>query len=143
MDSDPRCPALSVLVLNHNYARFLPECLDSILSQSFDDYEVIVIDDASTDDSADVLELYERHSHVRIIRHELNRGFTASLVEGTEELSRGDFLTVISADDFALDSNAFALWVRRLHERQCLAACFGVHTLRVGLVVPRAVRHPL
>ena len=137
-----RQPALSVLVLNYNYARFLPACLDSVLSQSFDDYEIIVIDDASTDDSAAVLREYDGEPRVRVVCHDLNRGFTASLVEGTEEFSRGEFLTVISADDFALDNEAFELQVALLREDPGLAACFSAHG-KIGPGTGRTVRRPL
>ena len=135
-------PALSVLVLNYNHGRFLAECIDSVLSQSFAGYEVIVIDDASTDDSAAVLRAYEGDSRVRIVRHGANRGFTASLIEGTEELSRGEFLTVISADDFALDDDAFALQVARLRDDPTLAACISAYT-KVGPGPDRSIRRPL
>ncbi|MBI5949475.1 MAG: glycosyltransferase family 2 protein [Chloroflexi bacterium] len=135
-------PALSVLVLNHNYGRFLGECLDSILAQSFGDYEVIVLDDASSDDSAAVLGAYERDPRVRTVRHDVNRGFTASLVEGTEALSQGEFLAVISADDFAIDHDAFALQVARLREDATLAACICAYT-KVGPGHERSVRSPL
>ena len=48
-------PTLSVLLPNYNHAEYLPKCLDEILSQSFTDFELIIIDDASTDDSVDVI----------------------------------------------------------------------------------------
>lgn len=135
-------PALSILVLNYDYARFLSGCLDSILSQSFDDFELIVIDDASSDDSATVLRAYEREPRVRVIRHERNRGFTASLVEGTEEASRGEFLMVISADDFALDRDAVALQMARLREAPGAVACICAYS-KVGPGAARVVRRPL
>lgn len=136
---ESRAPALSVLVLNYCYARFLPACLDSILSQSFDDYEVIVIDDASTDDSSEVLRSYECDPRVRLVRHAQNQGFTASLVEGTEELSRGEFRMVVSADDLALDRDAFARQVARLREEPALVACFSSY-IKVGPSAQRSVR---
>lgn len=136
-----RSPALTVLVLNYNYARFLRACLDSILSQSFADYEVIVIDDASTDDSETVLKAYEGESRIRTIHHDLNRGFTESLFEGTEE-SLGEFLTVISADDLVLDRDAFGVQVARLREDLRLAACFSAHC-KLGPGAERALRRPL
>lgn len=119
-------PTLSVLVLNYNYGRFLKECLASILEQSFRDFEIIVLDDASTDDSlsriADCLE----DSRVRTCSHLENRGFTASLVEGTEELSRGEFLMVISADDLVLEPDAFAIQIALLRrDTDCVAAISG------------------
>jgi len=101
-------PLLSVTVLNYNYGRFLDECLRSILSQTFRDFELIVIDDCSSDDSLDVVRPYLADSRVKLVAHETNQGFRASLIEGTELHSRGDYCTVISADDFVLRPDAFA-----------------------------------
>ena len=99
-------PLLSVTVLNYNYGHFLPNCLDSILSQSFKDFEVILINDTSTDNSIEVIQPYLADPRVRLIDHEENKGFVASLIEGTE-LSRGKYITVISADDWIVDMAAF------------------------------------
>jgi glycosyltransferase involved in cell wall biosynthesis len=100
-------PTLSVTVLNYNYGQFLPACLDSILGQTYRDFELIIIDDCSTDDSLKVLKPYAADSRVRIVAHEENAGFHRSLIEGTEALSRGRFLSVISADDLVRRPEAF------------------------------------
>jgi glycosyltransferase involved in cell wall biosynthesis len=115
-------PTLSVAVLNYNYARFLPQCLESILGQTFEAFEVIVIDDASHDDSRAVLARYD-DPRLRIIRHEQNAGFTASLIEASD-CSRGEFLMVISADDFALDAHAFERQLALLAEPD-VGFCFN------------------
>ncbi len=119
-------PTLSVVVLNYNYGRFLAECLASILAQSFHDYELILIDDASTDDSLNVAARFSADRRLRVCPHQANRGFVASLIEGTESLSSGEFLMVISADDLVLESDAFAVQVAALRENtRCVAAISG------------------
>src|SRR3954463_5362111 len=100
-------PALSVTVLNYNYAHYLPRCLDSILAQTFTDFEIVLIDDCSNDDSLEVIQPYLADPRVRFFPHAQNAGFAKSLIEGTEEHSRGEFLTVVSADDVILETNAF------------------------------------
>lgn len=100
-------PKLSVTVLNYNYGHFLPNCLESILGQSFRDFEVILINDKSTDNSLDVIKPYLIDPRVRLIDHQQNKGFSGSLLEGVE-LSRGTYISVISADDWVVDSDAFA-----------------------------------
>lgn len=107
MPSSEQTPRLSVTVLNYNYARYLPACLDSILGQTYRDFELIVIDDRSSDDSLEVMHRYATDPRVRIVAHEQNLGFAGGLIEGTEEHSRGEFLTVISADDLVLQIDAF------------------------------------
>jgi len=99
-------PVLSVTVLNHNYGRFLSDCLESILNQTMTDFEIIVIDDCSTDNSREVIAEYCHDRRFRTVFHADNRGFLKSLREGCA-LSRGKYLTVISADDYARDVRAF------------------------------------
>src|SRR5690349_16463170 len=117
-------PTLSVTVLNYNYGRYLRQCLDSILSQSFTEFEVIVIDDCSDDDSLEILEEYLCDERVRVVAHRQNLGYTSSLVEGTEVLSRGEFVSVISADDMALNPHAFELQIGLLHQDSSVTFCF-------------------
>ena len=119
-------PTLSVTVLNYNYARFLPECLDSILAQSFKDFELIVIDDRSSDNSLKVLEAYRgRDPRVRVVSHEKNKGYVASLIEGTEAHSRGRYLAVISADDLVCDPDAFRRQIALMETNPNAAFCFS------------------
>jgi hypothetical protein len=125
--TSPQAPLLSVAVLNYNYARYLPQCLDSILGQSFRDFEVIAIDDCSTDESIEVIQPYLADPRLRLIRHEQNRGFAASLIEGTEEHPRGELRMVISADDLVRDEHAFERQVGMLTSAPegmfCFSAC--------------------
>jgi UDP-2-acetamido-3-amino-2,3-dideoxy-glucuronate N-acetyltransferase len=90
-------PRVTVHVPCYNYARFLPEALDSLLAQSFADWEAVVIDDASDDDTAAVLSRY-RDPRIRIVRHPVNRGHIATYNEGIS-LAAGEFFVILSADD--------------------------------------------
>ncbi len=118
-----RAPLLSVTVLNYNYAKYLPTCLDSILHQSFRDFELIIINDCSTDNSLEVIQPYLADPRVRLINHAQNKGFVASLIEGSE-LSRGKYITVISADDYCISSLAFARLVGLLETDDSVAFAY-------------------
>src|SRR3954452_11728872 len=100
-------PTLSVTVLNYNYGAYLPACLDSILGQTFRDFELIVIDDCSTDNSVEVIQPYLADPRVRLVAHQKNVGYCGSLIEGTETQSTGEYVTVISADDLVRRPDAF------------------------------------
>lgn len=117
-------PKLSVTVLNYNYGRFLPTCLDSILAQTFEDFEVVVIDDCSSDASLEAVKPYLSDSRVRLIKHSENMGATYSLIEGTEVHSRGEFITVMSADDIVLSPDAFSRQIALLRAREGISLCF-------------------
>lgn len=73
--------AVSVLLPNYNAGAFLRPAIDSILGQTFRDLELIVIDDASTDGSAEIVGTYS-DPRLRFIRHDTNRGLPATLNEG-------------------------------------------------------------
>lgn len=118
-------PKLSVTVLNYNYGRYLARVMDSILSQTMEDFEVIVIDDCSQDGSAEIARRYLTDPRVRFVHHEQNAGYVASLIEGTEALSRGTFATVISADDVVVSPRAFELQVAALEEHPSAAFSFS------------------
>lgn len=92
-------PRLTVVVPNYNHARFLPRCLDALLGQSVRPFEILVIDDASTDESPEVLDRYARaHPIVRVERNEQNRGVVYGLNRGLE-LARGEYVCFPAADD--------------------------------------------
>lgn len=118
-------PILSVTVLNYNYGRYLRECLESILKQSFQDFELIIIDDCSSDDSLSVALPFCSDPRVRLIAHRVNQGFCKSLIEGMEQLSRGKYIMVISADDLVLDRDAFRLQVGLLDQSNDISFCFS------------------
>lgn len=105
-EASQHVPLLSVTVLNYNYGHYLPQCLDSILRQTWTDFELILINDCSTDNSLEVIQPYLADPRVHLVNHEQNKGYIASLIEGSET-SRGKYITVISADDFCVSDKAF------------------------------------
>lgn len=91
-------PLVSVIVSNYNYARYLPQALNSVLAQSYSNIEIIVVDDGSTDDSENVLRSYE--NHIRWIRQK-NQGVSAARNRGVKE-TRGELIAFLDADDIWL-----------------------------------------
>lgn len=90
---------LSVVIPNYNHAKCLPEALNAILSQSFRPFEIIIIDDCSTDNSVEVIESFMRHdSIIRLYRNEKNMGVNYSLNRGMG-LSVGEYVVFPAADD--------------------------------------------
>lgn len=92
----PMSPRVSVVVPCFNYGRFVAEAVASILAQSFRDFEVIVVDDGSTDDTPDVLRRIT-DPRVRVLR-QANQGCAAARNAG-RALARGEFLAFLDADD--------------------------------------------
>ena len=93
-------PEVSVIIPVYNCAAYLPECLDSVIAQTESSWEIICVDDGSTDDSVSVLHEYERRlgSKLRIIEQE-NAGCACARNRAIP-LARGSYLMFLDADDF-------------------------------------------
>lgn len=116
-------PAVSVVIPTYNRADLLGRALDSVLGQTFADYEVLVIDDGSTDGTAAAAARYaERDRRVQYLRQPENRGVSAARNRGLCE-ARGEFVAFLDSDDE---------WMPDKLERQL--AVMAAASDRVGLV---------
>ena len=98
-------PALTVIVPFYNVESYLAECLDSIISQSFEDFEVLLVDDGSPDGSRRIAEDYAAQDpRLRLVVQE-NKGLGAARNHGVRE-ARGHYLTFVDSDD-VIPPNAF------------------------------------
>ena len=96
------CPTVSVLMPVYNAAPYLAEAIESILSQTFGDFEFLIIDDGSADDTAQIAESYaQRDQRIRLVRHAENQGQTARLNQGLA-LARGRYIARMDGDDISL-----------------------------------------
>ena len=93
---------LSVVMPNFNHAKWLPRSVNALLAQSEPAAEIIIVDDASTDDSVPVIkELVRQHPSIRLIRHDTNLGAAAAMNTGFAA-AKGEFVLFSAADDFTL-----------------------------------------
>src|SRR2546423_6687976 len=93
-------PRVSVLMPVYDVAKYLREAIDSILGQTFTDFEFIIIDDASTDRSAEIINSYN-DPRIRFIQNEKNVGLIATLNRGLD-LAYGEYLARMDQDDVSL-----------------------------------------
>jgi glycosyltransferase involved in cell wall biosynthesis len=94
-------PIISVVLPVYNGAEFISEAVDSILAQTFRNFELIIIDDGSKDTTLEILKRYESYDNrIRLISRK-NKGLVISLNEGIE-LARGDWIARMDADDISL-----------------------------------------
>lgn len=94
-----KAPTVSVIVPNYNHARYLQQRLDSILAQSFRDVEILVLDDASTDGSRDVIERYRHRADVRVIVSAHNSGSPFRQWLKGLDATTGEFVWIAESDD--------------------------------------------
>lgn len=100
-DGQPfRNPLVSVIVASYNYAAYIGQTLDSILNQTYPNFEVIVVDDGSTDGSIAVIERYLADKRVHLYTHPggVNKGLCATVKLGVEK-SQGEYVAFCESDD--------------------------------------------
>lgn len=100
---------ISIVIPAYNKADYLQACLESCLQQTFDDYEVVVINDGSTDHTAEVCDsMAQTHRKLKVI-HTVNGGVTAARRIGVEH-AQGDYITFVDADDQLLPRSLQTLY---------------------------------
>ncbi len=120
-------PLVSVLLPVYNAERYLAEAVESILRQSFSDFELLVIDDGSRDRSGQILQSFaQRDPRIRLLRRE-NRGLIATLNEMLT-LAQGEFLARMDADDLATPDR-LALQVQFLQQHPQIVCVGGAFDL--------------
>src|SRR5579871_1119149 len=92
-------PLVSILIINWNYARYLPQSIRSVLAQDYPSIECIIVDNGSTDDSVAVIEReITGHAQCRLIRFDENLGQLGAFFAVFAQC-KGDFFTLLDADD--------------------------------------------
>lgn len=95
-------PLVSVIVPNYNHAKYLHQRIDSILNQSFQDFELILLDDCSTDNSREILSSYAIDPHVsHLVFNESNSGSPFAQWEKGIALAQGEWIWIAESDDWA------------------------------------------
>lgn len=94
----------SVIIITYNYGRYLKRAIESILNQTFKDFELIIVDDGSTDNTKEILKKYEGNEKIKIVTHTENKGLVASCIEAINA-SKGEYIIRLDADDY-FDENA-------------------------------------
>ncbi|MCI8466444.1 MAG: glycosyltransferase [Lachnospiraceae bacterium] len=103
---------ISVIIPVYNVEMYLEECLNSILKQDFEDYEIICVNDASTDSSENILLNYrEKYEKIKIITHEKNKGLSAARNTGVLN-AIGKYILFIDSDDLIVENTFTELYDR-------------------------------
>ena len=95
-----RMPKVSVIVPCYNVEKYVARCLDSLISQTLQDIEIICIDDKSTDGTLDIVKQYvARDRRVRLIAHDVNMGVAVARNDGMN-IARGEYIGFVDPDDY-------------------------------------------
>ena len=116
-------PLISVVVPIYNVEKFLPRCLDSILTQTYENLEIILVDDCSTDDSAKIIQQYaDQDERIKWIRHEKNCGLFQARISGVD-IASGKYIAFVDSDDY-LSMDWFRILIKKA-ERDCADIVVG------------------
>ena len=118
MKKEKTIPKVNVIITTYNNAHTLPYCLESALTQTFQDYKILVVDNGSTDNTTEVVSKYS----VGYFRQE-NKGLTAGLNKGIE-LTQGQYIAFLDSDDI-LVANALEKRVEVLDKHPEVGFCYG------------------
>jgi glycosyltransferase involved in cell wall biosynthesis len=98
-------PKISIITASYNYAHIIKKAINSVISQTYNNWELIIIDDGSTDNSLEVINEYTKNPKVKLYQHEggVNKGLKETVLLGLKH-STGDYVAFLEADDWLEDN---------------------------------------
>ena len=106
----------SIIVPAYNVAQYIEECIESVLNQDYDNYEIIVVDDGATDETPKILdEIASKSEKVRVI-HQKNGGLSAARNSGIEA-ALGDYILFLDGDDFWSEKSFLTEVNKKINEK--------------------------
>lgn len=116
---NPNVTKVSVIIPVYNSELYLQECLESVICQSLTDIEIIIVNDASTDSSIDIVNHFKSSdSRFKIVHHSHNQGLPAARNSGVA-VATGEYIIHLDSDDFWIDSNALLNLYRTASFENC------------------------
>ena len=116
-------PLVSIVVPSYNHAAFIEKCIDSIINQTYDNFELIVIDDGSKDNSGEILSRLQK-KYGFYLEFNKNQGLAKTLNRGFKEIAKGKYFACCASDDFWLP-NKLTLQVKFLEMNLSYAMVYG------------------
>lgn len=110
---------VSFIVTSYNYSKYILETIQSIKNQTINDFEIIVVDDCSRDNSVEIL---EQQVGIKLIKHYQNKGQLASIITGLKE-AQGQYISIIDSDDTITPNYAERLLEHLKNNNVALVVC--------------------
>lgn len=113
-------PKVSVIICTHNREKLLPRALDSVLSQDFKDFELIIIDDASNDGTETLIKTYiQQDSRLKYFKNDHNLGIAKSRNKGCK-IAEGEYIAMLDSDDWWLKNDKLSRQVAILDAKRAV-----------------------
>ncbi|NML68060.1 glycosyltransferase family 2 protein [Hymenobacter sp. RP-2-7] len=117
---------VSVIIPNYNHAEYIEQRIESVLSQSYDNFEVIILDDYSTDNSREIINRYNGNVRVsHIIYNEKNSGSTFKQWEKGISLAKGEWIWIAESDDWC-EPTLLETLIKSVNEKTTIAFCQSI-----------------
>lgn len=117
-------PLISVVIPSYNRSTTIPRAIRSVLNQTYRDFEILIVDDCSTDNTKDIMsEMFSAENKIRYLTHSMNRGAQAARNTGIKA-SKGDWIAFLDSDD---------VWVHQ--KLQWQVDCLRKHNFEKDLVI--------
>ena len=111
-------PKFSIVMANYNNGRYIGQAIESVLSQTFKDWELIIVDDCSTDDSVDIIKRYLADDRVRLIQHDANKGYVAALKTAIAAV-QSELFGILDSDDCLTTHAAETMYQHHTNSPDC------------------------
>ena len=130
-------PLISIIIPVYNTASYLRECVDSVLNQTYENLEILLIDDGSTDDSGRICDEYASQDSRIVVRHKENRGLAHTRNMGMA-MARGEYIMFVDSDDWIDGDMCSAMMAARAEYKVQAVMCSYVREYP-GRSLPKTV----
>ncbi|MBQ3311752.1 glycosyltransferase family 2 protein [bacterium] len=89
---------VSVITTSYNYSEYISQTIESVLAQTFSDWELIIVDDASTDNSVEIIKSFLNDKRIKLVVHDKNKGLREAIKTGLEQ-AQGEWIAFLESDD--------------------------------------------
>lgn len=119
-------PNISVIIPVYNSGKYLRKCLDSVINQTYDNLEIILVDDGSTDGSENICDSYANVDHRIVCIHQPNQGVSRARNNGIK-IATGDYIHFPDSDDY-LELDTYEYLIKKMRECPCDIIAFEYYT---------------
>jgi len=138
-------PLLSIIIPVYNVAPYLDDCLKSVVGQTYQDMEIICVDDGSSDGSGNILDSWKEKDNRIIVQHQSNKGVSSARNMGLK-LAKGSYITFVDADD-VVKSNIYTFSIEKIQQYHLDTFLFSFETFpnnqqqKTGFVTDKVVSY--
>jgi len=125
MERQQNNPLVSIIITSYNRANLIEQAIDSALAQDYQNLEIVISDNNSTDNTDDVIKKYLADPRVKYFKNVANLGMAGNFRIATEERAKGEFLTYISSDDYLINERFISQAIKIINDYDNVLLVFG------------------